>query len=187
MMPTASAPLGRAGRGVADLFDMGMGELPVLMGTLGKSFGTAGAFVAGSEDLIETLIQFARSYIYTTSIPPAVAAATRASLRLLQKEDWRRERLQVLIQKFRSGCEQLGLELINSQTPIQPIMVGDTDKSLHISEQLEKQGILVTAIRPPTVPKGTARLRVTLSASHTEDDVDRLLSALERTVREERL
>ncbi|WP_281646498.1 8-amino-7-oxononanoate synthase [Parendozoicomonas sp. Alg238-R29] len=176
--------VGQGGRGVADMFDMGIRELPILMGTLGKGFGTAGAFVAGSDALIETLVQFARSYIYTTSMPPAVAEATRTSLRLLKTEDWRREKLQTLIQRFRSGCEQLGLELMDSNTPIQPIMVGSAEKSLTMSEALEAQGILVTAIRPPTVPKDSSRLRVTLSASHTEEDVDRLLSALEKTVRE---
>ena len=172
--------IGQGGRGVADLFDMGLRELPVLMGTLGKGFGTSGAFVAGSEELIETLIQFARPYIYTTSIPPAVAEATRTSLRLLQKEDWRREKLQGLIRQFRFGCEQLGLALMNSNTPIQPIMVGGAEQALAMSESLEQQGVLVTAIRPPTVPKGASRLRVTLSASHTEDDVSRLLLALEK-------
>ncbi|MTI14225.1 8-amino-7-oxononanoate synthase [Sansalvadorimonas verongulae] len=176
--------VGQGGRGVADLFDMGMGELPILMGTLGKGFGTSGAFVAGSEALIETLIQFARSYIYTTAMPPAVAEATRTSLRLLQTEDWRRERLQTLIQQFRSGCEQLGLELMDSHTPVQPIMVGSAEKALSLSESLEQQGILVTAIRPPTVPKGASRLRVTLSASHSEAHIDQLLIALENAVKE---
>lgn len=176
--------VGQNGRGVADLFDMGLKELPVLMGTLGKGFGTSGAFVAGSEELIETLIQFSRSYIYTTSMPPAIAAATCTSLRLLQKEDWRREKLQSLIQQFRSGCQELGLELMDSSTPIQPILVGDAEQALAISESLEQQGILVTAIRPPTVPKGASRLRVTLSASHTEEDVNRLLRALEMTAKQ---
>ena len=149
-----------------------------------KASAHLGAFVAGSEALIETLIQFARSYIYTTAMPPAVAEATRTSLRLLQTEDWRREKLQALIQQFRSGCQQLGLELMNSSTPIQPIMVGSAEKSLVMSESLERQGILVTAIRPPTVPKGASRLRVTLSASHTEAQIDQLLVALRQAVRE---
>ncbi len=170
--------VGQGGRGVADLFDLDLQELPVLMGTLGKAFGTSGAFVAGSDDLIETLIQFARTYIYTTSIPPAVAAATLTSLRLLQEEEWRREHLQALIQRFRKGAEELGLELMNSQTPIQPIVVGDAGKAMALSAGLAERNILVTAIRPPTVPQGTARLRVTLSAIHTEQQVDQLLLAL---------
>ena len=177
--------VGQGGRGVADLYDLNIDELPILVGTLGKAFGTAGAFVAGSEALIETLIQFARTYIYTTSLPPAVAEATRTSLHLLQKEDWRRERLKSLITQFRSGCEQLGLELMDSSTPIQPIMAGSAENALAMSQALAEQGILVTAIRPPTVPQGMSRLRVTLTASHTEQHVNRLLDALELIVKDQ--
>ncbi|GGO88921.1 8-amino-7-oxononanoate synthase [Marinobacterium nitratireducens] len=171
--------LGRGGRGIVDHFGLGQDEVPVLVGTLGKAFGTAGAFVAGSDDLIETLIQFARTYIYTTSMPPAVAWATLASLRLLEREDWRRDRLASLIRRFRDGCSGLGLELMDSPTPIQPVLVGESDRALAISAALEEQGIFVTAIRPPTVPAGGARLRVTLSAEHNEEQVDRLLDALD--------
>ncbi|MCL6271203.1 8-amino-7-oxononanoate synthase [Sansalvadorimonas sp. 2012CJ34-2] len=172
--------VGIGGRGVADLHDMSTEDLPVLVGTLGKAFGTAGAFVAGSEALIETLVQFARTYIYTTSMPPAVAEATRTSLRLLRDEEWRREHLKDLIDQFRSGCEQLGLELMESNTPIQPILVGTAENALAMSAALAEEGILVTAIRPPTVPNGMSRLRVTFSASHTTEHVNRLLSALEK-------
>lgn len=171
--------LGQSGGGVAEHFQLTEEQVPVLVGTLGKGFGTAGAFVAGSEVLIETLIQFARTYIYTTSMPPAVAAATCKSLELLQKETWRREHLNALIERFRAGAQQLGFTLMDSQTPIQPILVGDADKALKMSEQLKAQGIYISAIRPPTVPAGSARLRVTLSAAHTEAQVDRLLAALE--------
>ncbi|RVU30371.1 8-amino-7-oxononanoate synthase [Neptunomonas marina] len=171
--------LGQSGGGVAEHFQLTEEQVPVLVGTLGKGFGTAGAFVAGSEVLIETLIQFARTYIYTTSMPPAVAAATCKSLELLQKESWRREHLNALIERFRAGAQQLGFTLMDSQTPIQPIVVGDADKALKMSEQLKAQGIYISAIRPPTVPAGSARLRVTLSAAHTEAQVDRLLAALE--------
>jgi 8-amino-7-oxononanoate synthase len=153
------------------------------MGTLGKGLGTAGAFVAGAEDLIEYLIQAARTYIYTTAQPPAVAEATRAALKLVDAEPWRRDKLQDLVARFRDGATQLGLELMDSPTPIQPILVGDNDTALAMSEALWEQGILVTAIRPPTVPAGTARLRVTLSAAHEEGDVDLLLDALERMSR----
>ncbi|WP_136680177.1 8-amino-7-oxononanoate synthase [Neptunomonas sp. XY-337] len=171
--------LGQSGGGVAEHFQLTEEQVPVLVGTLGKGFGTAGAFVAGSEVLIETLIQFARTYIYTTSMPPAVAAATCKSLELLQKETWRREHLNALIERFRVGAQQLGFTLMDSQTPIQPILVGDADKALKMSEQLKAQGIYISAIRPPTVPVGSARLRVTLSAAHTEAQIDRLLAALE--------
>ncbi|MET4692758.1 8-amino-7-oxononanoate synthase [Endozoicomonas lisbonensis] len=174
--------LGKMGGGVAEYFDLPQDDLPVLVGTLGKAFGTAGAFVAGSEALIETLIQFARTYIYTTSMPPAVAAATRTSLKLLRDESWRRDHLQDLVQYFRKGCEQLGLQLMDSASPIQPIMVGSASNAMALSDSLAQQGILVTAIRPPTVPGGTSRLRITFSAAHSKEHVDQLLTALERTV-----
>ncbi|MCV6590199.1 MAG: 8-amino-7-oxononanoate synthase [Marinobacterium sp.] len=171
--------LGETGGGCVEQSGLGVDDVQVLVGTLGKGFGTAGAFVAGSDVLIETLIQYARTYIYTTSMPPAVAAATLKSLELLQRESWRRNKLDALITQFRCGCEQLGLELMDSPTPIQPIMIGESDQAMAISAQLEQQGIFISAIRPPTVPAGSARLRVTLSASHTEQQVDRLLGALE--------
>jgi 8-amino-7-oxononanoate synthase len=176
--------LGQSGGGTAELFNMGSDRLQVLVGTLGKGFGTAGAFVAGSQALIETLIQHARTYIYTTSMPPAVAAATLASLKIIQTEQWRRDKLQALIQQFRTGCEQLGLTLMDSPTPIQPILIGESDKAMQISKGLEAQGIFISAIRPPTVPQGSARLRVTLSASHTETQVEQLLCALDKTAKE---
>jgi 8-amino-7-oxononanoate synthase len=172
--------LGESGGGCAEHFSMPSDDLQVLVGTLGKGFGTAGAFVAGSEVLIETLVQHARTYIYTTSMPPAVAAATLTSLRLLQEDTWRREKLTQLIKQFRYGCQELGLTLMDSPTPIQPIMIGESDKAMQISKALEDDGIFISAIRPPTVPQGSARLRVTLSASHTEQQVERLLQSLEK-------
>jgi 8-amino-7-oxononanoate synthase len=170
--------LGEHGRGSLELHGLGQGDVPVLMGTLGKGLGTAGAFVAGSEDLIEYLIQSARTYIYTTAMPAAIAAATLVSLRLVDTESWRREKLQSLIVRFRSGVEQLGLELMPSSTPIQPLIVGGAEQAVAMSERLLERDILVTAIRPPTVPQGTARLRFTFSAEHTEEQVDQLLEAL---------
>ncbi len=172
--------LGKTGGGCVEQFGLNIDEVPILIGTLGKAFGTFGAFVAGSEDLIEFLIQKARPYIYTTALPPAVAEASRASLRLLQTESWRREKLQSLIQQFRNGAEQLGLPLMDSQTPIQPLLIGDNGKAMAMSAALQQQGILITAIRPPTVPDGTARLRITLSADHSEADVAQLLNTLEQ-------
>ncbi|WP_299178258.1 8-amino-7-oxononanoate synthase [uncultured Neptuniibacter sp.] len=174
--------LGHQGGGCAEYYGMDSDQLQVLVGTLGKGFGTAGAFVAGSEELIETLIQHARTYIYTTSMPPAVAAATLTSLKIIRTESWRREKLASLIQQFRQGCEQLGLELMDSPTPIQPIMIGESDRAVAMSQALEAQGIFISAIRPPTVPQGSARLRVTLSAAHTEAQIDRLLSALDSVI-----
>ncbi|TXH69029.1 MAG: 8-amino-7-oxononanoate synthase [Thiothrix sp.] len=173
--------LGATGAGLVEAEHLGQDDA-ILMGTLGKALGTAGAFVAGSTELIEFLIQTARPYIYTTAQPPAIAAATLASLQIVQTETWRREHLHQLIAYFRHGATQLGLNLMPSHTPIQPILVGENTKALAISQQLEQQGILVTAIRPPTVPIHTARLRITLSAAHTQEQIDRLLEALQKII-----
>ena len=170
--------LGTQGGGIVEHFGLGVEDVPVLIGTLGKACGTAGAFVAGSEELIEALVQFARPYIYTTSQPPALACATLKSLELLRRETWRREHLAALIRQFREGAQQIGLELMDSPTPIQPIVIGDSAKALRLSRMLRERGLLVTAIRPPTVPAGSARLRVTLSAAHSEAQVQLLLNAL---------
>ncbi|MBT7374663.1 MAG: aminotransferase class I/II-fold pyridoxal phosphate-dependent enzyme, partial [Porticoccaceae bacterium] len=154
-------------------------QAPILIGTLGKSFGTFGAFVAGSEALIETLIQFARTYIYTTALPPAIACATSASLDIVRKEQWRRDHLRALIQRFRLGAKAIGLQLMESQTPIQPVLINDDKRVMEINQSLRAQGFMVGAIRPPTVPVGSGRLRITLSASHSQQQVDQLLQALE--------
>ena len=171
-------PLGKTGGGIVEHFGLGIDDVPVLVGTLGKAFGTAGAFVAGSEELIETLIQFARPYIYTTSQPPAVACATLKSLELLRSEGWRRDHLNGLIARFRQGAAEIGLTLMDSPTPIQPILIGSSERALKLSSALRERGILVGAIRPPTVPAGSARLRVTFSASHSEAQVEQLLDIL---------
>ncbi len=170
--------LGEHGAGSAELFGLDQAQLPVLMGTLGKGLGSFGAFVAGSEELIETLIQFARPYIYTTAMPPAVAAATVAGLDLLAEEAWRRRHLQELIRYFRKRAAELKLPVMDSVTAIQPLLIGDEQRAMALSAALEQRGILVSAIRPPTVPVGSSRLRITLSAGHSEADVDQLLAAL---------
>ena len=167
--------MGDKGAGALNASGLTQNDVPVLMATLGKALGTAGAFIAGSDELIEYLIQEARTYIYTTALPPAVAAATLESLQILVDESWRQDKLQQLIQRFRHGAQSLGLNLMASSTAIQPVLVGDPSKALAMSQKLQNQGLLVTAIRPPTVPQGTARLRVTLSASHTEEHIDQLL------------
>jgi len=151
------------------------------MATLGKALGCAGAFVAGDADLIDFLVQEARQYIYTTALPPAVAAAALASVRLLGEESWRREHLRALIARFRAGAGQLGLPLMDSASAIQPLLVGEAADALRLSESLRERGLLIGAIRPPTVPRGTSRLRITLSAAHSEQQVDRLLDALSET------
>jgi 8-amino-7-oxononanoate synthase len=174
--------LGKNGGGIVEYFGLTQNQVPILMGTLGKAFGTFGAFVAGSDELIEWLIQKARSYVFTTALPPAVAEATRTSLRLLQTESWRREHLQALIARFRLGALQQGLQLMDSFTPIQPILVGDSQQAMTISSALLERGFLLSPIRPPTVPKGTARLRVTFSAEHQYHQVDALLDALSKVI-----
>ncbi|NOX76961.1 MAG: 8-amino-7-oxononanoate synthase [Gammaproteobacteria bacterium] len=174
--------LGENGRGSLEHFQLDPGAVPILMGTLGKAFGSFGAFVAGSEPLIETLIQQARSYIYTTAMPPAVAEATRASLALVHSGNGRREKLIALIDQFRRGAKQLGLALMPSRTPIQPLLIGDTKRAVTLSETLLKQHqIMVSAIRPPTVPEGGARLRITFCANHDETQVNQLLDALDQS------
>ncbi|MDH0645796.1 8-amino-7-oxononanoate synthase [Pseudomonas sp. GD03858] len=170
--------LGDNGGGLVEHFGLAVDDVPVLIGTLGKACGTSGAFVAGSEELIEALVQFARPYIYTTSQPPALACATLKALELLRSERWRREHLAALIRQFRTGAEQIGLTLMESHTAIQPILIGDAGRALTLSRLLRERGLLVTAIRPPTVPAGGARLRVTLSAAHSEAQVQLLLNAL---------
>jgi 8-amino-7-oxononanoate synthase len=170
--------LGKHGGGLLENSGLSQDDVQVLVGTLGKAFGTFGAFVAGSNDLIETLIQKARPYIYTTAMPAAIAAATRTSLKIVQTENWRRDKLNGLIAHFRNAASQLGLSLMSSSTPIQPILIGDAKKTVAISNALFDLGFLISAIRPPTVPKGTARLRITFSAQHEIDQIDRLLDAL---------
>ena len=170
--------LGASGRGTLEHFGLGQAEVPALVGTFGKAFGTFGAFVAGPAPLIETLVQCARSYIYTTALPPAIVAATRASLAIAAAEPWRREHALALARRFRERAAAAGLPLADSVTPIQPVLLGTPEAALRASAALLERGFFVAAIRPPTVPAGTSRLRVTLSALHREADVDALVAAL---------
>ncbi len=170
--------LGATGRGSLEAAGVDGADVPILMGTLGKAFGTFGAFVAGSHELIETLLQTGRTYIYTTALPPAVAAASRASLRVIQDESWRRERTLQHVARFRSEAAKLGLRLLESGTPIQPVVLGSEADAVAASDALRARGLWVPAIRPPTVPAGSSRLRITFSAAHEASDVDRLLEAL---------
>jgi 8-amino-7-oxononanoate synthase len=166
--------------GAGSIAEAGLSErdVPILMATLGKAVGCSGAFVAGSAALIDGLTQFARTYIYTTAMPPALAAAARRAVAIAREESWRREKLDGLIQRFRRGAMELGLPLMPSRTAIQPLLLGDSQSALDASRALEAQGLLAIAIRPPTVPQGQARLRITLSAMHEDAHVDRLLQAL---------
>jgi 8-amino-7-oxononanoate synthase len=197
--------IGSTGRGAAEHFGLDTDAVPVLVGTLGKAFGSFGAFVAGSDDLVELLMQKARPYIYTTALPQPVAAASRKALEIAQRETWRRERVLALAGRFRRAAEQVGVPLLCADgvsvanaiaaraaadtsprhteqplTPIQPVLMGTSEAALHAQQQLLAAGFCVVAIRPPTVPQGSARLRVTLSAAHTEAQVDELVETLSR-------
>ena len=170
--------LGKTGAGLLEQLELSQQQVPILMATLGKAVGTAGAFVAGSDDLIETLIQQARPYIYTTAAPPAIAAATLCSLDIIERESWRREKLQELIGHFCARMAAIEVELMPSDTAIQPILIGDNNRVLELGKNLMRAGIHVGAIRSPTVPVGSARLRVTLSAAHEKSDIDQLVNTL---------
>ena len=170
--------LGATGAGSVEDAGLTAADVPILMCTLGKAIGTFGAFVAGTEVVIESLLQRARTYIYTTALPPAVAAATRAALHVLHDEPDRRERVLAHAARFRAGVQALGLRAMPSFTPIQPLLVGDETAALAASDALFAMGFWVPAIRPPTVPAGTSRLRLTFSAAHSTVQVDQLLDAL---------
>ena len=169
--------LGEHGRGVLEHFNVQSSRI-IYMATLGKAAGVFGAFVAGSEALIQTLIQRARTYIYTTALPPLLATAVLASLQLLRQEDWRRTHLRALIAAFKEHLATQRWYLLPSDTPIQALIIGSNQEALAVAEALRGAGILVPAIRPPTVPKGQARLRISLSAAHTQEDVRRLCDTL---------
>jgi 8-amino-7-oxononanoate synthase len=170
--------LGATGGGAVEEAGLTVSEVPVLMCTLGKAIGTFGAFIGGSEVLIESLLQRARTYIYTTALPPAIAAATRTALRVLREEPERRQRVLAHAAAFREGVASLGLATTASRTPIQPLLVGDESRALTISAALLELGCWVPAIRAPTVPAGAARLRFTFSAAHSSADVAQLLDGL---------
>jgi 8-amino-7-oxononanoate synthase len=170
--------LGNRGRGSAEHCGVSVDDVPVLVGTLGKALGSFGAFVAGSRDLIEFLIQKARPYIYTTALPQPVAAATRKALEIAQREPWRRERVLALTARFRKAAREAGIEPLDSITPIQPVVLGSSEVALAAQQELLAAGFRVTAIRAPTVPRGSERLRITLSAAHSEEQVDALVESL---------
>jgi 8-amino-7-oxononanoate synthase len=172
--------LGANGRGALEVAGLDSEAVPVLVGTLGKAFGSFGAFIAGCADLIELLMQRARSYTYTTALPQPVAAATRAALRIAREETWRRERVLALTARFRAAARQAGVPLAESVTPVQPIPLGSARAALTAQQALREAGFWVVAIRSPTVPAGAERLRITLTAGHQESQVDTLVETLSR-------
>lgn len=175
--------LGKNGAGSCEHFSLSQNAVPILMGTFGKALGSFGAFVAGSNDLIEMLIQFARPFIYTTALPPAQTAATSSALGLLKTESWRREKLQNNIAFFKQQAAQRQLALQDSPTAIQPLLIGSSVRVMQIDKQMRQRGFLVGAVRPPTVADNAARLRITLSAIHEEKDMAHLLDAIADCVR----
>jgi 8-amino-7-oxononanoate synthase len=170
--------LGPEGRGTVAAARLGVEAVPLQLVTLGKALGSYGAVVAGDADLVRHLSETARPYIYTTALPPAQAAASLAAVKLARREHWRREKLDAAIARFREGATQRGFEPMPSKTAIQPVPCGDETHALAYAKALEMQGFWVSAIRPPTVPEGKSRLRITLSALHSPADIDALLDAL---------
>lgn len=170
--------LGAQGRGTLEHYRLSARDVPVLVGTFGKAFGAAGAFVAASANVIDELVHNARTFVYSTALPPAVLAGAEAALEIVRKERWRRDKLATLVERFRERCTRLGVTLAPSQTPIQPVLIGDSARALAVARGLEQRGLQVTAIRPPTVAAGSARLRVALNANHETHEVDHLADAL---------
>jgi 8-amino-7-oxononanoate synthase len=169
--------LGPQGRGTVSHFNISSPRI-IYMATLGKAAGVFGAFIAAQPEIIETLIQHARSYIYTTAAPPLLSHALLKSLELIEEDEWRRDKLTQLAARLKHELQSLRWQLLTSVTPIQPLIIGGNDEALEISEALRERGILVPAIRPPTVPQGMARLRISLSATHDIEDVMQLAAAL---------
>lgn len=170
--------LGASGAGSLEHAGVSANNAPILMATLGKALGNFGAFVAGSTELIDGLVQFARSHVYTTALPPALAVATHIAVNIARDDHERRAKLHHNITVFRAAAQARGLNLMPSTTPIQPLLVGSSEAATLLSQQLEQAGYFVPAIRPPTVPEGAARLRITLSAAHGEEQIDGLINAL---------
>jgi len=174
--------IGSRGLGGMDYFSLGQNEVPLMMATFGKAFGVYGAFIAGSADLLESFVQRARPYIYSTALPPPIVAAALASLEVQINEPERRSKLNKLVTHFRAGAEELGITVMPSISPIQPVLIGPADEALKISLLLEQKGIYVSAIRPPTVPANSSRLRITLSAAHSFKQIDFLLQSLRESL-----
>ena len=175
--------LGKTGRGTVEHFSLS-GRVPVQMGTLGKAYGSFGAYAAGGRDLINMLINIARSFIYSTALPPAICAASLAAIDIVEHDTERRDRLWKNRNRFVDGLKSIGISTGDSETPIIPIIIGDSGRALKVAEKLFEYGIYAPAIRPPTVPANAARIRTTVTAAHTEDDIDRALDVFERLQRE---
>jgi 8-amino-7-oxononanoate synthase len=175
--------LGKNGRGICDYYQLSQKEVPCLVVPFGKAFASMGAVVAGEKKVIESLLQFAKAYRYTTALPPAIAVATLTVLELLQKETWRREKLQALIDFFNQEATARQLPLLSTApTPIKSIVIGDNERALHIQKVLQEKGFLTACIRPPTVPVNSARIRLSLNCLHEERDIIALLDLITETL-----
>lgn len=179
----ATGVLGDTGRGTTEHFGLS-GQVPLQMGTLGKALGSFGAFAAGGRTLIDYLVNRSRSFIFSTALPPMVCAASIAAFDIVDREPERREKLRENTERFVQGLLSLGIAVAASETPIVPIMIGDPEKALVVGEKLMEYGIYAAAIRPPTVPKGAARIRTTITATHTAEDIDSALGIFDRVRRE---
>ena len=171
----ATGVLGKQGRGTAEHFGL-EGKVHIQMGTLGKALGSFGAYVAGDRDVVRHLLNTCRSYQFSTSLPPAVCAASIAALDVMEAEPWRREKLWDNRNRLARGLTSLGISSVPSETPIFPLLVGSPDRALQASQQARVQGIFATAIRPLTVPEGSARLRATVMATHSDEDIEQAVS-----------
>ena len=174
--------LGKEGKGSASAQHIDNSELDIYMSTFGKALGIGGAFVSGSHQLIDYITNFSKSYIYTTGLPPAMVYCIGESARLVQTQQWRRDHLSELIAYFKLLAVQFDLPLMASNTAIQPVLIGLSDAAIAISQTLKKSGIWTTAIRPPTVPNNTARLRVTLTANHQKQDIEYLVKQIKQAI-----
>ena len=179
----ATGVLGDTGRGTTEHFGLA-DRVPVQMGTLGKALGSFGAFAAGGRTLIDHLVNRSRSFIFSTALPPMVCAASIAALDIVDREPERREQLRENRERFVQGLLSLGIPIADSETPIVPIMIGDSEKALLVGEKLLEYGIYAAAIRPPTIPEGSTRIRTTVTATHTAEDIDHALGIFDRLKRE---
>jgi 8-amino-7-oxononanoate synthase len=171
--------LGKNGRGICEHYGLSQQQIPCLIVPLGKACGSMGAIVAGSKELIECLLQFSKTYRYTTALPPALAHATITALKIVETENWRRLKLQEIIQFFIAEAKKRCLPLLSEDlTPIKPILIGDNNRALQIKQILQEKGFFISCIRPPTVPTGTARIRISLNSMHQKSQVTDLLDIM---------
>lgn len=171
--------IGQQGRGISEYYSLDQADIPYLVTPLGKAFASMGAIISGSHDHMKALLQFANTYRFSTALPPALAFGTLAALKIVQEENWRREKLQAIIKFFISAAQTRSLKLISSDlTPIKSILIGSNSLALRIKAELYNQGFFVSCIRPPTVPKNMARLRISLNCMHQQSDIERLLDTI---------